>query len=58
MSYIIKILVQLPDGTFQRLPIARHTDKGCQLVKESTKKEARNWAEIVMPTRVFLEEDQ
>lgn len=58
MSYLIKVLVQLPDGTFQRLPLATRTDDGIKLVRQPTKKEARGWAEFVLPERIVLEEDQ
>lgn len=53
--YVIKVLVQLPDGSFARLPCARHKDGGgnqdFEVVTESTEKEAWNWGKVILPDR-------
>lgn len=57
MSYILKILVQMPDGTYQRLPIAQTTISGfMHVVKEPTKKEAKYWAEQFLANHLVTEE--
>jgi len=56
MSYIIKVLVQMPDGSFKRLPVVSNTDNGLQVVTQPTKKEAYNWAEVILPERMLYEE--
>lgn len=56
MSYMIKVLVQLPDGTYMRLPIAKQTDRGIEVATEPTKKEAKYWAEFVLPARLDFTE--
>lgn len=54
---IIKILVQLPDGSFQKLPVATQNGFTAKVVTQPTKKEARDWAEVILPDRIFLEEE-
>jgi hypothetical protein len=61
---ISKVLVRLPDGSFQRLPLARGEDDGeggfikPHVIRHDTEKAARGWSMFVLPGRVeFVEEE-
>lgn len=54
---IIKVLVQMPDGSFKKLPVATQDGLTAKIVKQPTKKEARDWAEVILPERIYLEEE-
>lgn len=56
MAYVIKVMVQLPDGNFARLPVARSGDSGFEVVKKDTKQEAIDWKEIILPDRAIVYE--
>lgn len=58
MSFIIKVLVQMPDGSFQRLPVAGKTEQGFQVVKQPSKKEAKYWAQFNLPDKLQIDEDE
>lgn len=59
--YIIKILVQLSDGSFARLPIARYRipeDGGTSIVKEESEREAQDWAKFILPGQVDIRKEE
>lgn len=57
MSFLIKVLVQLPDGSFKKLPVARYINGEPQSIKQPTKKEAREWAESFLSQRIEIIDD-
>jgi len=64
-QFIIKVLVQLPDGSYQRLPIARDTGDGGasaiqgRVVRHDTTKGARDWTHFVLPGQVeYVKEER
>lgn len=58
MSYVIKIPVQLPDGTIQVLPVASLHD--CEMkvkVREfESVKDANAWKEFILPEKAVVYE--
>lgn len=56
--YVLKIVVQLPDGKTARLPAMRYTDQGYQLARFNTRQEARNWGEFILPGDAEVHEDK
>ena len=58
MAFVVKVWVQMPDGSFQHRPVARQRDNGMQVLKEDTFEEARDWAKYILPDRVFVSEEK
>lgn len=63
--YLIKVHVQLPDGSFAYLPVAKYVDgpasqsiQSKELVKHETREDARQWAEFIIHDRVRIEEEK
>lgn len=58
MSVHLEVLVQLPDGSTQYLPIAVYSDsgRGTEIRQFGTRKEARSWAEFILPEKLRLSE--
>lgn len=52
--YTVNVLVQLPDGECQYLPIVRPYDN--EVVKHISKKDAKEWAEFILPDVVEIKE--
>jgi hypothetical protein len=54
MSYVIKVHVQLPDGTFAHCPVARYADSPTpgelksEVVKQETPRDAAIWAKFIL----------
>ena len=57
-EFLVKVLVQLPDGSFAQLPCAKCKDGGTlqdfEVVTQPSEKEAWNWAEVILPDRVHV----
>lgn len=58
MSFIIKVKVQLPDGSIQFLPVVHRTDKGDKIVEQPTLKEAWVWKNYILPERAIVEKNE
>ena len=57
---VLKVFVQLPDGTFKRLPIARARcaeDGGTQVVKEKDRYNAQCYAHYVLPDHISFDDE-
>lgn len=54
MAYVIKVHVQLPDGSFAFCPVARYADSEVpgelkrEVVRQDTRKAAAVWAEFIL----------
>ena len=58
MSFVLKVMVQLPDGTKAFLPACKYTDKGFSVAQFNTKQEARNWGEFCLPGETEIHEER
>lgn len=54
MAYVLKVLVQMPDGTFRWLPVAHTRDEGIAVMTQETEREARDWGRYILPDRVVV----
>lgn len=52
MSFVLKVKVQLPDGTVDYLPIVRYINGEERVLEKSTKKDAYEWAEFLLPSLI------
>lgn len=55
-KYIITVWVQMPDGNYERRPIAHYQNNGMCVVKKITKTDALDWAHYILPDRVDIED--
>lgn len=56
--YVIKVHVQLPDGSFAYLPVAHWNGNKAEVFKDDTFKDAYLWAEFILHERVRVEEEK
>ena len=54
MAYVLKVLVQMPDGTFRWLPVAHTRDGGIVVMTQDTEQEAWDWGRFILPDRVSV----
>ena len=53
--YLIKVHVQLPDGSFAYCRVAKWHGNNRVVIKEETEKDAYEWAKYILPDRVRIE---
>lgn len=54
---LVKVMVQLPDGTFSSLPVAQFDEFSKPVVvSKSSKREAREWTIESLPKQIALTE--
>jgi hypothetical protein len=56
--YTPKALVQLPDGTFRRCPLAREIENAIpKVVQYETEKGALDWTRFILPGKIEVEKE-